>query len=756
MANNEIVKILKEIAAYLEMESIEFKPRAYEKAAYAIEGLEENLNDIYKKGGLKELMKIPGIGRSIGEKIEEALKKGKVEYLEDFRKKYPIDLYELIAVEGIGPKLAKKLYQEFGVKNIESLEKLALQGKIKNHPHFTEKSEQKLLKAIEFYKKSKGRFMLGHVMTLVESIKEKLKKMSIVQKIEICGSYRRREDTIGDIDILVVSKKPEELIEYFTKIPEVININSKGISKTSVKLSNGLNVDLRIVKNDSWGSALQYFTGNKDHNVELRILAEHQGYKLNEYGLFKINDKKLIKVAGSKEKDIYEKLGLEYIEPELRTNWGELKLAKNHKLPNIIKYNSIKGDLQTQTKYSDGQESIESMTKAAIKLGLEYVAITDHSKSLGVAHGLKEKDLFKQFKEINKLNLKFRKQKLNFTILKSSEVNILKDGSLDWPDEILKQMDIVLGAIHDNFNLPESEQTNRMIKAMNNNYIDIIVHPTGRLIQKRPAYKIDMSKILQAAARTKTLMEINSFPDRLDLNTEHARLAKSLGVKFVINTDAHHSNHFAFLDLGVAVARRAGLEKKDVLNTLPLDEFLRSLPKKNKKITPYISIEKTPLKSKTLIKEQSAGIIVFYKDEKELLFLVLHYPKMGHRANVGKSGHFDFPKGHIEKGENDIETATRETEEETGLKLVKILEGFKEKINYFYKFENKNYFKEVYFFIGESFSKDVKISDEHLGYEWLSYKDALHKLTYNNAKNMLKKSFRFLKNNNYINNYHED
>lgn len=580
MNNQEIAKMLKEIAAYLEMEGVEFKPRAYEKAAYAIESLEENLSDIYRQKGIKGLKQISGIGTSIAKKIEEALTKKKILYLEKFRQKYPIDLYELISIEGIGPKLAKKLYQEFKIKNLKDLEKLLKSGKIRQHKGFGIKSEQRILKGIEFYRQSKGRFILGYITNFVEGIKQRLQKLPQVQKVEICGSYRRYEETIGDIDILVVSKKPSELINYFVNIPEVTYIYAKGKTKANVRFSNGLDADLRVVPIKSWGSALQYFTGNKDHNISLRIIAEKKGYKLNEYGLFTLKTNHYI--AGQNEEDIYLKLGLQYIPPELRTNWGELEVAQRHQLPSLINYTSIKGDLQTQTNWSDGQESIEQMVEKALKIGLEYIAITDHSKSLGVAHGLNEKRLYQQFKEIDQINQNLKKKKIKFRILKSSEVNILKDGSLDWPDTILAQMDIVIAAIHDNFNLPEEEQTKRMILAMQNKYVDIIAHPTGRIIQKRPPYKIDIEKVLKTASQTNTIMEINAFPDRLDLDTQNTRLAKSLGVKVVVNSDAHHSNHFNFINLGVAVARRAGLEQKDVLNTLPLEKFLNNLPKRNK------------------------------------------------------------------------------------------------------------------------------------------------------------------------------
>lgn len=576
MTNQEIAKLLYEIAAFLEMEEVQFKPRAYEKAAYAIEGFEKDLEEIYKNEGIKGLLKIPGIGSSIAQKIEEAIKKGKISYLEEFRKKYPVKILELISIEGIGPKMVKKLYQELGIKSIEDLEKAAKAHKVHNLEGFGEKSEQKILKGIELYKQSKGRFILGFAVPLVESLRKKLKSFKYVEKIEICGSYRRKEETIGDIDILVVSKNPKKVMDFFVNLKEVVHIYGKGKTKTNVRLSNGIDADLRVVEKESWGSALQYFTGNKDHNIALRTIAEKKGFKLNEYGLFRIKDNK--KIAGKDEKEIYKILGFQYIPPELRLNKGELELAEKNMLPELIEYGSLKGDLQIQTNWSDGQESIEKMAETAMNLGLEYIAITDHSKSLGVARGLSIKRLLKQFEYIDKLNKKLFDK--GFKILKSSEINILKDGSLDYPDEILKKMDIVMGAIHDNFNLPKELQTKRLEKAMENKYLNIIAHPTGRVIHKRSEYALDLEKVFKKAGNTNTILEIDAYPDRLDLNYELVREAKRFGVKFAIDSDAHHSSHIHFIELGIAVARKAFLTKNDILNTLSLDsleKFLNSI-----------------------------------------------------------------------------------------------------------------------------------------------------------------------------------
>lgn len=571
MINDQVAKILFEISYYLEMKEVPFKPRAYEKAAMAIEALEEDLRNIYKRGGFKALEKIPGVGEGIAKKIEEYIKIGKIKYYENLKKKMPIDLEELLSIEGLGPKMIKKLYKSLRVKNIEDLEKAARAHKIRNLKGFGKKSEENILKGIEFLKKSKGRFVLGFVMPLIKEIKNRLENFKEVEKIEIAGSVRRMKETVGDLDILVVSKKPSKVMDFFTSMPEVVYIYGKGLTKSSVKLVNGMDVDLRVIKKESFGAALQYFTGNKEHNIVLRRIAREKGLKLNEYGLFK-NKKR---IAGKDEKEIYKVLGLDYIEPELRTNTGEIEAGKKHKLPKLISYNDLKGDLQIQTNWTDGSNSIEEMAEEAQKLGLEYIAITDHTKSLAMIGGSDEKKLIKQMEYIRKLNLKFKNSK--FRILAGAEVNILKDGSLDIKDFVLKKLDVVGAAIHSHFNLPKREQTKRLIRAMENKNVDIIFHPTGRIIKKRKAYELDIDEIIKVAKKTGTILEIDAYPDRLDLKDDYIRKAIELGAKLSISSDAHSINHLHYQYLGIAQARRGWATKNDIINAWPLEKMLKFL-----------------------------------------------------------------------------------------------------------------------------------------------------------------------------------
>lgn len=577
MINNQIAKILREIAAYLDMSGVAFKPRAYEKAAYAIDGLEEDIRDIYKKGGLKALENIPGVGESIGEKIEEYLKTGKIKYYEKLRKKMPVDLENLLTIEGLGPKMIKKLYNKLKVKTIEDLEKAATNHKIRKLEGFGEKTEENILKGIEFFKKSKGRFILGFVYPLIKEIEDRLKNLKEIEKIVVGGSVRRMKETIGDADFLAVSKNPSKVMDFFVSMPEVINVYEKGLTKSSVRLNNGLDIDIRVIEKESFGAALQYFTGNKDHNIVVRKMAQKMGLKLNEYGLFE--GKKYI--AGKTEEEIYKVLGLDYMEPELRENVGEIEAARNHKLPKIIGYDALCGDLQIQTNWTDGSNSIEEMAQEAQKLGLEYIAVTDHTKSLAMTGGSDEKKLLKQMEYIKKVNSKFNPpaggRKSKFKILAGAEVNILKDGSLDIKDEVLKKLDIVGAAIHSHFNLSKKEQTKRLIKAMENKNVDIIFHPTGRVIKQRDPYELDIDEVIKAAKKTGTILEIDAYPDRLDLKDEYIRKAIDAGVKLAINSDAHSTKHIHYLHFGIAQARRGWATKNDIINAWPLEKMLKFL-----------------------------------------------------------------------------------------------------------------------------------------------------------------------------------
>lgn len=570
MKNQEIANILYEIGAYLEMEGVAFKPRAYERAAHSIESLEKDVADIYREGGRKALEDIPGVGASIAEKIEEFLKKGKIKYYEDLKKKYPVAIGELSQIEGVGPKMALKLYRELKIKNVADLEKAAKAGKIRKLAGFGEKSEENILKGIEFLRRSGGRFVLGFVLPEIRAIERRLSALREVERIAIAGSVRRWKETIGDLDILVISDHPKPVMDFFVSMPDVINVYAHGETKSAVKLKSGMDADLRVVPPESFGAALNYFTGSKAHNIALREIAIKKGYKLNEYGLFKGTRQ----IAGKTEEEIYRALGLTYIEPELREHTGEIEAAREGKLPTLIGYRDIRGDLQAQTNWTDGTHSIRGMALEARKLGYGYIAITDHTKSLAMTRGSDEKKLMRQMAEIDKLNREFGGKP---KILKGAEVNILKDGSLDIRDDVLRKLDVVGVAVHSHFNMTRSDMTARIKKAISNPHADILFHPTGRVINQRPPYELDIEDILKHAKRTGTVVEIDAYPDRLDLNDEHIRMAVNLGVKLAIDTDSHATSHLHYMELGIAQARRGWAKKKDIINTRPLAQMLKCL-----------------------------------------------------------------------------------------------------------------------------------------------------------------------------------
>ncbi len=569
MKNQEIAGIFREIAVYLEMgEEIVFKIRAYENAAVSIGSMAEDVEEIYRKGGTKALQELPSIGRGLAEKIGEYLKTGGIKYYEDLKKAIPVDLASLSNIEGLGPKKIKILYKKLNVRNIEDLQRAAMSGKIRVIPGFGEKTENNILKGIGFKTRSRGRFTIFEIDAVVKRIESELKSMKGVKSFVVAGSYRRRKETIGDIDILVVSTDRKPVVDAFTSMKNVAAVYGKGNTKSTVRLDEGIDADLRIVEQKSFGAALNYFTGSKDHNVALRKIAIAKGLKLNEYGLFR--GKK--QVAGETEQDLYKALGLRYIEPELRENTGEIEASRKNTLPGLVGYGDLKGDLQIQTEWTDGSASIEEMALTAKKANLEYILITDHTKALAMTGGLDEKKLKKQGEEIDKLNKKLD----GMTILKGAEVNILKDGSLDINDKSLKELDIVGVSIHSNFNMPRPEMTKRILKAIENPNVDIFFHPTGRILKKREPYDVDMEKIIEVAKATGTVLEVNSL-ERLDLKDEHVRMAVKAGVKLAINSDAHSPLHFAALPIGIAQARRGWAEKKDVINAWPLEKMKKML-----------------------------------------------------------------------------------------------------------------------------------------------------------------------------------
>ena len=577
MKNQEIAKILYEMANFLEMEKVAFKPYAYEKAAINLEAMEEDVKEIYERGGLKSLKEIPGVGENIAKRIEEYLKTGKVKYYEALKKKTPVKVEELIAVEGLGPKKVRVLYEKLGIRNLKDLEKTAKARKIAPLFGFGEKTEKNILEGIKFLKRSKGRFLFGEIWPKVKEIISDLKKLKEVRQISEAGSVRRRKETIGDVDILITSSSPKKVIDYFTSRPGIVKIWSKGSTKASVRLSEGFDVDLRVVSERSYGSALQYFTGSKEHNIATRKIAMNKGLRLSEYGLFR--GPRMI--AGKTEEEIYKSLGMVWLPPELRENQGEIEAAiqqaqgKPGGLPKLIDCKDIRGDLHTHCDWDGGENTIEEMAKAAIAMGYEYVGISDHTKFLRIEQGLNERELEMRNREIDKINSKFKNANSKFRILKGCETNILNDGSVDIKDTALAKLDYVIAGVHSSFKMEKNRMTERIIRAMKNPHIDIISHPTGRIIQKRDEYQIDLDEIFKAVRETGTILEINSSPVRLDLNDQNIRRAKEAGVKMIINTDSHQKDQLRFMGFGVSQARRGWAEKEDIVNTQPLEKLLK-------------------------------------------------------------------------------------------------------------------------------------------------------------------------------------
>ncbi|MEA3295900.1 MAG: DNA polymerase/3'-5' exonuclease PolX [Patescibacteria group bacterium] len=586
MDNNKIAKMLYEIGDFLDIEDIKFKPRAYQKAAIAVDLLEENLGEIYNRGGIKALEKIPCVGKSIAEKIEEYILTGKIRYYAKLKKKMPVNIRELTAIQGIGAKTLKVFYKKLNIRDIQDLEKAVQARKIRKLPGFGEKTEQNILQGIAFLKKSGTRFLLGEIFPYVESILKELRKLKQVEKASVAGSVRRMKETIKDIDILVCSKNPKKVMDFFVSMPLIKEVLSKGETRASVRMNFAggdaqcFNCDLRVVPAKSYGSALQYFTGSKYHNIAIRKIAISKGLKLNEYGIFKKAQTKTgknIQIGGRTEKEIYNILGMDYILPELRENRGEIQASLNNNLPKIIGYNDIKGDLHCHTKWSDGANTIKEMAETAIKMGYEYIGITDHTKFLKAQNGLDEKRLLEQGKEIDKLNKEFQSKGLKFKILKSCEANILNNGSLDINNSALKKLDYVVAGVHSNFKMSKKEMTERIVRAIKNPYVKIITHPFGRVLRKmsesfgrslkaRDKYECDFDKILSVAKKFGVVLEINSQPQRLDLDDAHIRRAKQAGVKMAINTDSHHKSHLEFIKFGIGQARRGWAEKGDIVN----------------------------------------------------------------------------------------------------------------------------------------------------------------------------------------------
>ncbi len=573
ISNQEVAQVLKDIADYLEMQDIAFKPVAYRRAAEGVESLSDTVPALYAAGGLGALRKIPGVGEAIALKIEELVKTGHLKYYQKLKKAVPVDVAGLSRVEGLGPKRIYLLYKKLGVRNLKGLEKAVRAGKVSSLAGFGEKSEKNLEKGLGFAAESGKRFVLAYVAPELEAIEKRLQAVKGTEKVVLAGSARRLKETIGDADFLVIADEPKRVMDVFTSMPDVARVLAKGNTKSMVRLGSGLQVDVRVVPRQSYGAALNYFTGSKEHNVALRTTAEKKGWKLNEYGLWK--GRRFL--AGRTEDELYKAFGMVPVPPELRENRGEIELATKGELPKIIGYGDLKGDLQTQTDWTDGEASIEEMAKAAQAIGLEYIAITDHTKRLAMTHGLDEKRIQEQWKEIDKLNTRYKKQGTSFKILKGTECDILKDGSLDLPDRVLSKLDVVGVSIHSLFSLPRKEQTERIVKAMHNRNVDILFHPTGRIIGKRPPYDVDMKAVIAAAKKTGTILEIDALPERADLSDEYIRDCVKSGVKMSIDSDAHAPSHFGFLKYGIAQARRGWASKADIINAWPLEKMLKFL-----------------------------------------------------------------------------------------------------------------------------------------------------------------------------------
>lgn len=578
MPNSELAGIFFGIADILEIQDIAFKPQAYRKAARALEALSGDVAEIYRRGGIKALEEIPGVGENIAKKIEEFIKTGRVKHYAELKSQIPRHIVDLLAVPGIGPKKIKRLNEELGIRTLEDLEAAAKAGKISRLAGFGEKSEEDIIKGLGLVRKSKERMLLGDALPIIREIEALLKSSGYVNNACSAGSVRRMKETIGDLDILVTSGKPGKVMDFFTKLPAVKKVIAKGTTKSTVILRNGLQADLRVVDNESYGSALQYFTGNKDHNIKLRSIAIKKGLKLSEYGVF---DRKTGKrIAGRTEEEFYNALGMPAMAPEIRENTGEIEAAIAGKLPKLIGYDDVKGDFHVHSNYSDGINTIQEIANAAKKLGYEYVCISDHSKSQRIANGIDEEKLMEKLKEIKKVNAKIK----NFRVIAGAEVDILPNGELDYADGVLKKLGIVTVAIHSRFKSAKEEMTKRITNALQNKYVDILAHPTGRLINRREPYEVDIRKIINAALDNRKFLEIDCFPDRLDLKDTHIKAAIESGLKLTIGTDSHNTNQLDFMELGIATARRGWAEKKDIINTYPLKELPKFFKKLGKTI----------------------------------------------------------------------------------------------------------------------------------------------------------------------------
>jgi len=574
--NKAIANVFYETAALMEINGDDsFRIRSYRRAAEALEAQPEQVSALLDEP--KKLLEIPGIGKGMAANIQELCRSGKLGSHQELLKKYRPSMLELLKIQGLGPKTIALLWSAFQVSDLASVEKLAREGKLRELPRLSEKSEQKILKAIENYRRISGRFLIDEADRTAEKLTEHLKHIKGIEKITPAGSLRRGRETVGDLDMLITGPccvddaQRAALVEEILRFPGIVEVLAKGDNKVSFKLRSGMQVDVRLLPPESYGAAMQYFTGSKNHNVTLRQRALKMGFTLNEYGLFRLDNNK--RVASATEDEIYGKLKLDCIPPELREDCGEIEAAAEHKLPALITIKDIRGEVHMHTVETDGKNTIEEMAAAAKERGYEYIAITDHSKNLAFANGLDDQRAVQHIARIRAANDQIK----GITVMAGIEVDILTDGELDLSDSVLEQMDVVVASVHSAFNQEPQEMTDRLLRAIENKNVSILGHPTGRLLLRRDAYSFDMDAVLKAALKNKVAMELNAYPDRLDLNDVHLRMARDRGVKIVINTDAHHTSHFEKIKYGILQARRAWLTPKDVLNRLPEKEFRKAM-----------------------------------------------------------------------------------------------------------------------------------------------------------------------------------
>ncbi|MHA1652496.1 MAG: DNA polymerase/3'-5' exonuclease PolX [Candidatus Thorarchaeota archaeon] len=570
MKNREIARLLHEISVLLEVEGKnKFKPRAFARAARSVEALGEDIEAVAARDALTE---IPGVGKSIAEQIQEYLATGKMSTLEELRQRIPVKVEELEAIPGVGPKTIKLLYESLKITDLESLERAINEGHLKGLRGIGPKTITQIAEGIALVRGGMSRTLLSEALPIADAIVEHLKSSAPVTRIDVAGSLRRRKESVGDIDILVLSERPTDVTDAFVSYPDVSDVLLRGDTKTSIRLTNGFQVDLRLLPIESYGAGLQYFTGSKDHNVHLRSIAQRAGMKLNEYGLFKGEEL----VAGAEESEIYQSLGLQFIPPELREDQGEIEAARVGQLPSLVELGDIRGDLHMHTDHSDGVNTLEEMVEAAEALGYEYICIADHTKSLTVAKGMNEEQILRRIDEIDDLNSSGR---WHVHVLKGAEVDILPDGTLDLEDDVLSQLDVVTVSVHSKMQMDRATMTERIIRAIEHKHVHILGHPTGRKLFKRPAYEVDIEAIFEAARGSGVAMELNAYPERLDLGAGHLRLAKRMGIQIAINTDAHRTSELHNMRFGVFQARRGWLEADDIINTRSLDELFRFLKK---------------------------------------------------------------------------------------------------------------------------------------------------------------------------------